>query len=193
MNFKRVEKLLISGILQGWNLLLKFIIPLKNFIPMLYKFDKKTLTYRKVSWTNGSYYILLLIVIFFMSFNISATVDKKITEHKVEDKIMIILAEQNKFTSEKLIAKIKEMHFQFPYIIYAQALIETDHFKSRIFLENNNLFGMKEASKRINVSKGSQYNHAFYNNWSDSLLDYGFYYATYLSKLSAQQFTITPT
>lgn len=154
---------------------------------MLYKFDRNSLVYRKVKWFNAIYYLLVATlgaasVFFFLSINISARTDTKTTE----DKIMVILAERNQFSSEKLIAKIKEMHFQFPYIIYGQALLETDHFRSRIFRENNNIFGMKEATKRVNVSTGTQYDHAFYNNWMDSVYDYGLYYASYLSKLSSE-------
>ena len=43
---------------------------------------------------------------------------------------------------------------------------------------------MKEATKRVNLSLGTQNNHAFYNSWLDSVLDYGFYYSVYLSKLT---------
>lgn len=154
---------------------------------MLYKLDRKSLVYRQVKWYNAIYYLMgaamgAAIVVFFLSINISAKTDTKTTE----DRIMVILAERNQFTAEKLIAKIKEMHFQFPYIIYGQALLETDHFRSRIFRENNNIFGMKEATKRINVSRGTQYDHAFYNNWMDSVYDYGLYYASYLSKLGSE-------
>jgi hypothetical protein len=154
---------------------------------MLYKFDRKALVYRKVKWFNAIYYLMgagmgAALVVFFLSINISAKTDSKTTE----DKIMVILAERNHFTCEKLISKIKEMHFMYPYIIYGQALLETDHFRSRIFRENNNIFGMKEATKRVNVSLGTQYEHAFYNNWMDSVYDYGLYYATYLSRLTTE-------
>ena len=149
---------------------------------MLYKFDKNALVFRKVKWLNGGYYLLLAVVIFLMTINISAKTDSQ----AAEDKIMVILAERNHFTSEKLISKIKEMHFQFPYIVFGQALLESSHFKSRIFKENNNIFGMKQATKRINVSNGTQYDHAFYSNWQDSLYDYGLYYATYLSRLTTE-------
>lgn len=118
-----------------------------------------------------------------MSLGISAKVDNKITE----DKILVILAERNHFSNEKLISKLREMHFQFPWIVYGQALLETDHFKSRIFKENNNIFGMKEAVKRVNLSHGTQYNHAFYGNWMDSVYDYALYYASYLSRLSTEE------
>jgi hypothetical protein len=150
---------------------------------MFNKFDRDELVYRRVNWWKGSYYLFGAAVIFFMVLNISARNDGKITE----DNIMVILAEGNRFTSEKLISKIKEMHFQFAYIIYGQALLETDHFKSKLFIENNNVFGMKEATKRVNLSRGSQYDHAYYNNWLDSVYDYGLYYASYLSRLTNEE------
>jgi len=149
---------------------------------MLYKYDKKALAYRKVKSWNWSYYLLGAMTFFFLKLSISAKADREVTE----DKIMVIIAERNHFSSEKLISKIKEMHFQFPHIIYAQALLETNHFKSRIFKENNNIFGMKQATVRVNVAMGSQYDHAYYENWLDSVYDYGFYYATYLSMLTTE-------
>jgi hypothetical protein len=149
---------------------------------MLYQFDSNELVYRKASRWNVNYYLVGAVVLFFVLLNISARNDGKITE----DKIMVILAEGNKFSSDKLISRIKEMHFQYPYIIYGQALLETDHFKSRIFIENNNVFGMKEATKRINMARGSQYDHAYYNNWLDSVYDYGLYYACYLSRITTE-------
>ncbi len=149
---------------------------------MLYTFDRKALVYRKVRWWKGSYYLFGIMFIFFMTLNISARNEKKITE----DEIKIILTEHNHFSSGKLISKIKEMHFRFPYIIYGQALLETDHFRSRIFMENNNIFGMKEATKRVSLSRGTQYDHAFYDNWLESVYDYGLYYASYLSGITTE-------
>jgi hypothetical protein len=55
-----------------------------------------------------------------------------------------------------------------------------------MFKENNNLFGMKEATQRIYTSKGSQNGHAYYTNWMESLYDYGFYCATYLSSIKQE-------
>jgi flagellum-specific peptidoglycan hydrolase FlgJ len=46
---------------------------------------------------------------------------------------------------------------------------------------------MREPTKRVNLSKGSQYDHAYYKNWLDSVYDYGFYYATYLSRITTEE------
>ena len=149
---------------------------------MLYTFDRQSLRFKKVRWLDWSFILLGIVGFFFLTSSVAARINQKLTE----DKIMVFLTQRNHFTTEKLISKIKEMHFQFPDIILGQALLETDHFTSRIFKENNNLFGMKEATKRVNTSLGTINNHAFYNSWIDSVIDYGLYYSVYLSKLSTE-------
>ena len=51
------------------------------------------------------------------------------------------------------------------------------------FSEDNNLFGMKEAHVRIHTAQGTQYNHAYYNTWRESVYDYAFYQCRYLPKV----------
>lgn len=54
-------------------------------------------------------------------------------------------------------------NIKFPEIVYAQALLETGNFKSKICLEYNNIFGLYN-SKTKNFYK--------YNHWSESVLGY---------------------
>ena len=82
--------------------------------------------------------------------------------------------------------KIKELNLPYPHITLAQAKLETGDYSSKIFRENHNLFGMKEARVRINLAKGTQYNHAYYNNWEESVLDYSFWYASYARKCKTE-------
>lgn len=56
-------------------------------------------------------------------------------------------------------------------ILVAQALHETGGFKSKLFKENNNLFGMKEAVKRPETADGTKNGHAFYSSWQESAED----------------------
>lgn len=93
----------------------------------------------------------------------------------------VVTKENNGFNEEKLIQMLKDLNVKFPHIVLAQAKLETGHFKSKIFNENHNLFGMKEARVRIHTAKGTQYNHAYYDNWMESVYDYAFYQATYHS------------
>jgi hypothetical protein len=73
-----------------------------------------------------------------------------------------------------LISIIKRLFPEYKHIpsmlILAQVLHETGNLKSAIFLENNNLFGMK-FNKRgwaIGINRG----HAVYNFWWSSIFDY---------------------
>ena len=153
---------------------------------MLYRYNSHTLLFNRVTYPQKVLITTILIFILSLSlmfYNTSTRIERK----RVEAQVMIIMSQQTQFDTIKLINKIKELHFRFPWIVYGQAVLETNNFKSRIFLENSNLFGMKEATQRITLSKGSQSSFAYYNDWMDSLYDYALYSALYLSKLSTEE------
>ena len=150
---------------------------------MLYRFDRKKLEFIKIKWQAFGLFSFLLFVI--ASLAMGYTIKKKVNKD-TEAEVMVILAKQNEFNVEKFTKKIKELNFNFPYIVYAQAILETDNFKSKLFIENHNLFSMKEAVKRINTAKGTQYQHAYYDNWVESIYDYAMYSSTYLSELKTE-------
>ena len=85
----------------------------------------------------------------------------------------------NQFSEGRLRSKLNELNVRFVDVAVAQAKLETNTFRSNIFVENNNLFGMKEATMRINLAKGSQHGHAYYDTWEDSVLDYAMWCASY--------------
>ena len=150
-----------------------------------YKFNKESLVFQK---TKISSKLLLGIGISIGILSVLSFKPKQITSNKYlsqEEKI-IIIKEYNEFSEEKLIKKIKELNFRFPHIVLAQAKLESGYFKSTIFLENNNMFGMREAKLRANLAKGTNRSHAYYDSWQDSLLDYALYYSTYLYKIKTE-------
>jgi uncharacterized FlgJ-related protein len=60
-----------------------------------------------------------------------------------------------------------------PEIVYKQAILETGNFKSRLFKEDNNLFGMKYPRNRPTTAIGVNDNgSAIYYSWEHSILDY---------------------
>ena len=118
-------------------------------------------------------YVLLT----FMVFLSSHTKDSEITiTSEVKN-----TTEETDFSEEKLVNYIKELNIRFPHIVLAQAKLETGNFKSRLFRENNNLFGMKCATKRPFIHKGEHRGHAKYDRWQDCVIDYALYQAAYLS------------
>ena len=82
---------------------------------------------------------------------------------------------------------IYDMRLEHPYIVYAQAVLESNDFTSNIFKENNNCFGMKVATVRQSTNKGSQYDHAVFDNWKDCIIDYALYQARYLSNIKTEE------
>ena len=139
---------------------------------MLYRYDKNNLIYTKVKYGE---LILKSILITFVLIIISG-VKNKINGNKLEELSV----------EEKLIEKIKELNFRFPHIILAQAKLETGNFTSQSFVDGNNMFGMKEAKSRANTAQGTEFGHASYDTWKESLYDYALYYNAYLNKLRTE-------
>ena len=154
----------------------------------LYKFDKDKMNY--VHATKSYLIVLGLIVLsntftfFYGYFNQVNKLNS--IEYITEETKMLIISEQNEFSEAKLKEYILELNIKFPHIVLAQAQLETGFFKSKIFKENNNLFGMKLARRRPRTALGVENNHAYYNNWKESVLDYALFAAAYLSDIKTE-------
>jgi len=109
------------------------------------------------------------------------------TQYITDTEKVLIIEDQNEFNEEKLIEEINNLNFKFPHIVLAQSILETGHYGSKIFKENHNLFGMKEARIRLNLAKGTQHGHAYYDNWKESVTDYALWYSTYAYKCKTEK------
>lgn len=67
---------------------------------------------------------------------------------------------------------IFELRLNHPKIVMAQCIEESGHFKSKLFLEGNNLIGMKVPNNRPTLAKSVLYSHAKFNSWKECLIDY---------------------
>lgn len=150
----------------------------------LYKYNPTTLQYVKVPYL---YNIFKTVVLTFGASLLLGGITPLKTEYITDTESVILIQDQNEFTEEKLVDLIDKLNFKFPHIVLAQAKLETGRFKSKIFKENNNLFGMKEARVRINLAKGTQHGHAYYDNWEESVLDYAFWYSNYASQCKTEK------
>lgn len=151
---------------------------------MLYKYDKNQLVHRKVNMFKVSGIALLGLsalsaITYYMGVN-HGFANLSVVEQA------IIIKKTDEFEKEKLVEMLKDLNVKFPYIVMAQSIIETGHWKSGIFLENHNLFGMKEAQRRITTAEGTNRNHAYYNHWRESVYDYAFYQCRYLSGIKSE-------
>ena len=150
---------------------------------MIYTLNKKKLTYKNITLLT----ILSVVGIsFLMGIAISMFVSSHTTTYVSEEVKTVILNERNSFSKKKLIIYIQELNLRFPKIVLAQAELESNYFKSKIFKENNNLFGMKVATSRPTTNKGEQYSHAVYDYWRESVQDYAFFQAAYLRNVKTE-------
>lgn len=139
----------------------------------IYTFNTETLTYNKLPFgikiIKGAAFVAAT----------CALISINIVDANEYERILHVREAGNQFSEERLSSKLKELNVRFAEVAVAQAKLETHTFRSSIFVENNNLFGMKEAKTRINLAKGSQRGHAYYDSWEDSVLDYAMWCATY--------------
>lgn len=156
---------------------------------MFYKYNKQKLLfepiYREIIVFGSICFIIIASTLLG-----GIVVGKNIAEAQVielEGGIHVIRDNDQVFSKKDLIDMIKELDIKYPYIVLAQSILETGHWTSIVFKENHNLFGMKMANKRIKTAKGTQLNHAYYNNWQESVYDYAFYQCRYLSKINSEQ------
>jgi uncharacterized FlgJ-related protein len=153
---------------------------------MFYKFDTNTLVWRK-DLKKTKIALSVVVVLMFATFLLGrfyrfTTLD----EHEMELLVVSLDQQKNEFTEDKFADELKRLNVRFPHIVMAQSILETGAFKSNIFKENHNLFGMKEATSRLNLAKGTQNNHAAYSNWEDSVMDYALWSSTYANKAQSE-------
>lgn len=97
---------------------------------------------------------------------------EKVTENDVV--LLYMDSENNSFSKRNFYEYLKKINIKFPELVFAQAMKESG-FKSPIWKDNHNPFGMKEATKRPNKQNGVQHRHASYDTWKDACIDYAFY------------------
>ena len=152
---------------------------------MYYKFNEQTLDFEKTKISNKSLIGFGAAIGLLLIFGFTSNPANKVQNLSQEEKL-IVIREYNEFSESKLVDKIKQLNFKFPHIILAQSYQETGHYKSGIFLENHNMFGMKQAQLRSTLAKGTNRGHAYYENWQESLYDYALYYSTYLHDIKTE-------
>ncbi len=77
--------------------------------------------------------------------------------------------------------------FKYPSVIYAQILLETGHFKSKLYSENNNLFGMKFPKQRETTAIQEKNGYAYYSSLESCLKDRLLWDETYAAKIDSKE------
>jgi hypothetical protein len=151
----------------------------------IYKYNPTTLQFESIPYLVKFLKVLTIFLILFVF--IGARSGGKQDNYTIDVEDILLVDSHNEFSEVKFIKMLGEINLPYPYITLAQSKLETGNFTSKIFNENHNVFGQKEAKVRVNLARGTQYGHAYYNSWEESILDYAYWYSTYASKCKTEE------
>lgn len=156
----------------------------------LYKFDREILDYIPI---NKPKYLLkyigitLGIVLSIGIFSSFRYMEKQKTEYIHSEEVINLITNES-FSKDGFIKEVVHSGFKYPDIIIAQAYIESEHFRSPVWKENNNMLGMRLAQSRFTLATGENLKHAVFKNWKDCVKDRLIYEALYLNKINKEQY-----
>ena len=160
---------------------------------MLYTYCKRSLVFNRIKPSKIIKLFFIAIAIFtsamYLTYDYAKyrALEQSIDEMHFEEQVIIVNQRiNNDFSKEALAEELKRLNVKYPHIVMAQAMIESGHFQSNIFRSNHNLFGMKEARQRVTTARGTNLNHAYYENWKESVIDYAMFQAAYLKDLKTE-------
>lgn len=80
---------------------------------------------------------------------------------------------ENSITKQNLYEQIINYGIKFPDVVFAQAVLESGQFTSKLFKSANNLFGMRIPTKRESSANGqTKSGYSSYEDWVFSVYDY---------------------
>ncbi len=128
--------------------------------------------------------IMLSIVFFLVTFKVPGGEPMLTEEMKIQSEKAFYYYQIRylPFSEELLIKCLDYEGVKYKDIVLLQSRLETGNYSSDIFLNGNNLFGMKYPSRRPTVATGTYKAHAKYAHWSDSVVDYVLWQEYYLSR-----------
>ena len=142
----------------------------------LYHFNEETLTYEKVKREINWFLISLILIAFLLGNVVSTDVGYTIKNNNVSHTKL--------FSEDALIELIENCNLKYPHIVLAQAKLESANFTSKIFRQNNNMFGMRKARTRITSAQGESNTYAYYRDWHDCVYDYAMYQSSVMCNVT---------
>lgn len=149
----------------------------------LFYFDKENCRYEPIK-TRG---YILGVGALAMTFSLGWVSNTKTISrifHKRTDTVMV---HTEKFSEGALVELLMDCNVKYPYIVLAQAKLESGNFTSKIFKQNNNMFGMKKPRRRTTTASMEKNGYAYYRDWIDCVYDYGFYSCCNLSEVNSEE------
>lgn len=165
--------------------------------------NKATIWKRTAGW-------MLILLLFTIMYNVGIAYKLDVAKIDLREKEKVIdyvqqelvkLQQQHEFVAEvtkpitgsSLVELIEQMNIQHPKIVVAQAIIESGHFKSKLFQINHNLFGMRKAYQRPTTRIPADIDfyfesYAYYHNWQYSVFDYALWQSSFARNLSETEY-----
>tara|TARA_R110000751_G_scaffold11075_1_gene39707 strand:+ start:1522 stop:2145 length:624 start_codon:yes stop_codon:yes gene_type:complete len=165
----------------------------------LFKYDEEKLSYKLLFYgkTHRMVWLLLFVLslLLYLTFrvghyfgDVDVSIIPKHQNNTIQyEKELFVIDTLDVFSEKNLVTYLLELNIKFPDIVFSQARYETGNFKSLVFRENSNLFGMKVANSRATTNKGEQHNHAIFDNWQMSVLDYALWQNAYGRKFKTRE------
>jgi hypothetical protein len=91
------------------------------------------------------------------------------------------------FSPDSLYGYLQRIGMKYPRIVYKQALLESGRFKSDLFKNANNLFGMRMPNIRKTTAISKYKGYAKFSCWKHSVDDYKLYQDAYLSSAKTEE------
>lgn len=149
----------------------------------LYRYNSKTMTIERIK--VYPYIAALCCLVLLLS------MEKSTKENSLENEVLVINEPikglNNSFDFKEFRQFILDCKIKFPDIVIAQAIEESGEFKSAIWRENHNPFGMKLAGSRNTTNVGENRGHAKYKNWQMAVIDYAYMQAVFARKIKTRK------
>jgi len=151
-------------------------------------FDPVSMEYNHIKMSSAiGYAMMMACLCIAIGFGIKAMMTADESKATDYEDVPVIITQDLEFSEQKLWNLLVGMNVRFPHIVIAQARIESGNYTSKIFKENNNMFGMKCARSRCTTHRGESRNHAIFDSWQECAIDYAFYQTTYMRKCRTEQ------
>jgi len=147
---------------------------------MKYKFNQQTLQYIPIQSNNWKWVVGLIVVFSFLSASIATKV--------IYENIPIVYRTPKEiFKPEEFKKEIFNSNCKFPNIVWQMAILESNNFRSPVFIRGFNSFGMKKAYQRPHLQQGEFANFAQYRNLHESLGDFLLWQTLYCQDIQTEE------
>ena len=152
----------------------------------IYTFNSETLEPEIVNTVKYKVYFVGSLLLFFIL--LSSFISAKKENIKYIQTEITINTRDTIQLKQDIFKEIDRLPFKFRHIVKAQAILESSHFKSPVFTQNMNTFGMRVARSRPTLCISENLGHAVYKSLEDCVLDRFTFEVLYLKNLSEEDY-----